>query len=349
MPSTPKNILVIRNDKLGDFMLAWPALSFLKQQYPQAQITALVPPYTEPAAQLCPWIDKIILDEQHKSTLADALSLAKIFKQHHFDASISLFTENRTAIATFLSGIPVRISPATKLAQIFSNYRLRQKRSASAKPEHEYNTDIIKYFIKLQDDTTKSVIEPPYLNFDKSEIEKIRDHYTKNNNIQNDATLVIVHPGSGGSAINFSVPQYAELINSIEKQENLHFIITAGPGEDKIAQALSELIPDTSHSIFISTQGLIAFSQFIAMADLFIGGSTGPLHIAGALDIPTAAFYPARQSATKLRWQTLNKENRRIAFSPEKFTDENDMKTIDPISCGHKISEFIKKLESQNI
>jgi len=25
------------------------------------------------------------------------------------------------------------------------------------------------------------------------------------------------------------------------------------------------------------------------------------------------------------------------------------MKTIDPISCGHKISEFIKKLESQNI
>lgn len=349
MPSSPNNILVIRNDKLGDFMLAWPALSLLKQQYPEAQVTVLVPPYTEPVAQLCPWIDKVILDKQHKSTFSDALSLAKSFKQHHFDTSISLFTETRTAMATFLSGIPVRVSPATKLAQVFSNNRLRQKRSASAKPEYEYNTDLIRHFIKQQGDTPKSVIEPPYLKFDRLEIQKIREHFTNANNVKDNATLAIIHPGSGGSAINFSVAQYAELAITIAKQKNIHFIITAGPGEDNIAKALSELIPDTSHSVFISTQGLIKFSQFIAIADLFIGGSTGPLHIAGALDIPTAAFYPARQSATKLRWQTLNKEDRRIAFSPEKFTDENDMKTIDPSSCGREISEFIKKLASQKI
>lgn len=349
MPLPPKNILVIRNDKLGDFMLAWPALSLLKQQYPETQITALVPPYTEPVAKLCPWIDKVILDKQHKSTFSDALSLAKIFKQHHFDTSISLFTETRTAMATFLSGIPVRISPATKLAQIFSNNRLRQKRSESAKPEYEYNTDLIRYFIKQQGDTAEPVIEPPYLSFNNLEIQKIREHYINDNNIREDVALAIIHPGSGGSAINFSIAQYAELATSIANQVNVHFIITAGPGEDKIAQALSEHISETSHSIFISTQGLVAFAQFIATADLFIGGSTGPLHIAGALDIPTAAFYPARQSATKLRWQTLNKEDRRIAFSPKKFIDENDMKTIDPRFCGREIAEFIKKLASQNL
>lgn len=344
--SSPKNILVIRNDKLGDFMLAWPALSLLKRQYPEAQITVLVPPYTEPVAKLCPWIDNVILDNQHKSLLSDAFSLAKIFNQHHFDASISLFTETRTAMATFLSRIPVRVSPATKLAQIFSNNRLRQKRSTSSKPEYEYNTDLIRYFIELQGDTAEPLIKPPYLNFKNSEIQKIREQYNKDNKITDDAKLVIIHPGSGGSAINFSVEQYAELINTIAKQDDIHFIITAGPGEDKIADSLSALIANTSHSVFISTQGLVAFAQFIAIANLFIGGSTGPLHIAGALDIPTAAFYPARQSATKLRWQTLNKESRRIAFSPERHIDENDMKTIDPKSCGLEISEFIKKLSS---
>ena len=343
---SPKNILVIRNDKLGDFMLAWPALSLLKQQYPETKITVLVPPYTEPVAKLCPWIDNVILDKQHKSLLSDAFSLAKIFKQHHFDASISLFTETRTAMATFLSRIPVRVSPATKLAQIFSNNRLRQKRSESAKPEYEYNTDLIRYFIERQGDTAEPLIKPPYLNFKNSEIQKIREQYTKDNKITDDAKLVIIHPGSGGSAINFSVEQYAELIKTISKQDDIHFIITAGPGEDKIAETLSALIANTSHSVFISTLGLVAFSQFIAIANLFIGGSTGPLHIAGALDIPTAAFYPARQSATKLRWQTLNKENRRIAFSPEKYIDENDMKTIDPKACGLEISGFIKKLAS---
>lgn len=344
--SSPKNILVIRNDKLGDFMLAWSALSLLKRQYPDAQITALVPPYTEPVAKLCPWIDNVILDKQHKSLLSDAFSLAKIFKQHHFDASISLFTETRTAMATFLSRIPLRVSPATKLAQIFSNNRLRQKRSTSSKPEYEYNTDLIRYFIELQGDTAEPPIKPPYLNFKNSGIQKIREQYTKDNKITDDATLVIIHPGSGGSAINFSVEQYADLIKAISKQDDIHFIITAGPGEDKIAEALSALIANTSHSVFISTQGLVAFAQFIAIANLFIGGSTGPLHIAGALDIPTAAFYPARQSATKLRWQTLNKESRRISFSPEKYIDENDMKTIDPKACGLQIIEFIKKLAS---
>ena len=78
-----KNILVIRNDKLGDFMLAWPALSLLKQQYPDVTITALVPSYTKPMAEICPWIDDCIIDEQHKSVFSDAIFLKnKIIHSH---------------------------------------------------------------------------------------------------------------------------------------------------------------------------------------------------------------------------------------------------------------------------
>jgi hypothetical protein len=62
------DILVIRNDKLGDFMLAWPAFSLIKQQYPDARITALVPAYTQPMAELCPWIDDVIIDDQRAQT-----------------------------------------------------------------------------------------------------------------------------------------------------------------------------------------------------------------------------------------------------------------------------------------
>ena len=95
-------------------MLAWPALSLLKNQYPNSSITVLVPAYTEPMAKLCPWIDEILLDDHHKSLFSDALALAQKFRHKNFDVSISLFTETRTALATFLSGIPVRIAPATK-------------------------------------------------------------------------------------------------------------------------------------------------------------------------------------------------------------------------------------------
>ena len=339
-----KNILVIRNDKLGDFMLAWPALSLLKQQYPEATITALVPPYTKPLAEICPWIDDCITDKQHKSVLSDAIFLKNKIKKKNFYASISFFTETRTAIAAFLSHIPLRLAPATKIAQIFSNRRLPQRRSQSSRPEHEYNTDLVRFFIKLQGDRPVPLQQPPYLQFDATITQKLRAQYITEHNISAEAMLIIVHPGTGGSAINFSVKQYADLIKHISKQTETHFIITAGPGEDDTAQALSLLIMDIDHSVYFSSEGIVEFSHFITISNLFISGSTGTLHIAGALDIPTAAFYPARKSATALRWQTLNQASRRLAFSPEKHTGDDDMDTIDPVTCAQQIVDLLKQL-----
>ncbi len=156
--------------------------------------------------------------------------------------------------------------------------------------------------------------------------------------------LIIVHPGTGGSAINFSVKQYAELIKHIAKKIDAHFIITAGPGENNTAQSLSSLILNINHSVYISHAGIVEFSKFIAISNLFISGSTGTLHIAGALDIPTAAFYPARKSATALRWQTLNQASRRLAFSPKKYAGNKDMDTIDPINCAQQIADLLHQL-----
>ena len=325
-------------------MLIWPALSLLKKQYPDSSITVLVPPYTVPMAKLCPWIDNVLLDEQHKSLFSDARTLEHKLRLNHFDASISLFTESRTAIATFLSRIPLRLAPATKIAQIFSNRRLPQRRSQSSRPEHEYNTDLVRFFITLQGDTPVPLQQPPYLQFDTTITQNLRTQYIAEHNITADSMLIIVHPGTGGSAINFSVKQYAELIKRIAEQIDAHFIITAGPGEDDTAQTLSSLIQGINHSVYISSGGIVAFSQFIAISNLFISGSTGTLHIAGALDIPTAAFYPARKSATALRWQTLNQASRRIAFSPETYTGKNDMAEIDPVICAQQITDLLKQL-----
>ena len=45
-------ILVIRNDKLGDFVQAFPAFAMLKASNPELKLTALVPAYTAPLAQI---------------------------------------------------------------------------------------------------------------------------------------------------------------------------------------------------------------------------------------------------------------------------------------------------------
>lgn len=337
-------ILVIRNDKLGDFMLAWPALSLLKQQYPDSTVAVLIPSYTKPVAELCPWIDEIIIDGKHDGTLTDALHLAALIKQHDIDASISLFSEMRTALALWLARVPQRFGPATKLAQLFLNRKLKQKRSTSSKPEYEYNSDLARYFIGSQGDDPVALQKPPYLNFPTAETDTLRKTYKDEHNVETDRKIILIHPGTGGSAINLSLQQFSELASDIAQHNKVHFVLTAGPDELDAASSLSALMQGINHSIYHSTQGLVSFTRFIAISDLFISGSTGPLHIAGTLNVATAAFYPARQSATSLRWQTLNEEDRRLAFMPERYTGENDMQTINIEKCAGEINTLLRKL-----
>jgi ADP-heptose:LPS heptosyltransferase len=135
----------------------------------------------------------------------------------------------------------------------------------------------------------------------------------------------MIHPGTGGSAINLSLEQFAALGHSIATKLKCYFIITAGPDETEIANSLGDMMSELHHSVHISRDGLVAFSHFITIADLFISGSTGPLHIAGATNTPTMAFYPYKKSATALRWQTLNTSHNRLAYSG----DEHGMQSID--------------------
>ncbi len=337
----PKRILVIRNDKIGDFMLAWPAFSLLKKQYPDSEITALVPEYTAPLAEQCEWIDRILIDSKNQaSCIKDVLSLSKNIKAHKYDVSISLFSEARTSIALWLAGIKTRIGPASKLAQLFLNKKLRQKRSLSLKPEYEYNLDLVKHYIRLNNDSPVDIPPPPYLSFRQNEVRPLKDKLIKEKAIADDSRIIIIHPGTGGSAINLSLEQYAELIDNIARQSNAYFVITAGPGEIQIAEKLSNLLKETKHHIHSSTVGIIDFCKYISIADVFISGSTGPLHLAGALNLQTAAFYPARQSATSLRWQTLNSTDKRLSFSPENYTGENDMQQIDIEKSAKAIIEM---------
>ena len=340
-----KSILVVRNDKLGDFMLAWPAFALLKQQYPETKITALVPSYTKPMAALCPWIDDVIIDETGNGIISDALGLSKILRKNNFDVSISLYSEMKTAFALWLAGIPQRFGPATKLAQLFLNIRLKQKRSRSQKAEYEYNLDLIKHYIKSSGDNPISLQTPPFLRFNTDEIHDLKNTYKKLHEIPGSAKIIIIHPGTGGSAINLSLEQYAAIAQNITKRSNAFFIITAGPGEIEITEKLSNLLTDIPHCTYHSTDGIVNFSKFISICDLFISGSTGPLHIAGALNVPTAAFYPAKRSATPLRWQTLNQEDRRLAISPLQHDDEYDMRTINTETSSGLILQLLGRTD----
>ena len=150
---------------------------------------------------------------------------------------------------------------------------------------------------------------------------------------------MFIHPGSGGSAKNLSIEQYSELAHRLRSSRPFTLVISAGPGEEAAAARLEALTANLARTVYLSREGLRRFAQHVQLADLFISGSTGPLHIAGALDRPTAAFYTRRRSATALRWQTLNRPERRLAFAPPEAAAEEDMSRIDIAAAAKEISE----------
>ena len=331
-------ILLIRNDKLGDFILSLPCFGLLKNSIMQSEVHALVPQYTSDIAGACQWIDHVVVDPGPEAGFSDQLKLWHTLRANKYDAIISLYSTTRLGIISLFSGSKFRLAPATKLAQLFYLHRLKQRRSQSRKPEYQYNLDLVEHFLAMKQVQPRP-IEGPYLQFDQDDISTARNEFRHTHSIPDQSKIIFVHAGSGGSANNLTLQQYADLIMSINK-DNAFFVLTAGPYEITFAQQLSQLVRDTPHCIFHSTAGLINFARHIAMADLFISGSTGPLHLAGALDTPTVAFYPRRQSATSLRWQTLNSPLKRLAFMPPEGVVE-DMSQVDvKLASAIIVNEF---------
>ena len=325
--SKPK-ILVIRNDKLGDFMLAWPSLAMLRANLLGAHIAVLVPEYTASLAGVCAYIDEVIVDPRLRGDWRSGRALAKLIGPKEFDAVITLFSRFDTGMAVWSAGIPLRYAPATKLAQCFYNRRINQRRSRSEKPEYEYNLDMVRAFLEGQGVKRTMRVEPPYLEFRPVETKKAKQNFLKKHKIPAARKLVFVHAGHGGSANNLSVLQYAELVSKLASKKR-HFVLSAGPGEEGQAHRLGGILGKVPHAVYISADGLVPFARHLAFADLFISGSTGPLHLAAALGVPTAAFYPRRRSSTALRWQTVNPPERRLAFMPPDDAHESDMSRVD--------------------
>ena len=72
-------------------------------------------------------------------------------------------------------------------------------------------------------------------------------------------------------------------------------LINYGPGEEELAEAVESASAGTARKISCSISELIALTR---RARLFVGGDTGPMHLAAALQVPVVAIFgptnPAR-------------------------------------------------------
>ena len=327
-------LLAARNDRLGDFMLAWPALQTLHLSLPKAHLAVLAQAYTAPLARLCKGVDEVIEDPRENGEWRNARALAGLLRPAAFDAAVALFSRFDVALGLALARIPVRVAPATKLAQLLYTHRLKQHRSQSTKPEWVYNLELVEFFLAQLGVKHSVWAQPPYLSFPLSALSENRRDLAQRLGVEATQAWAFIHPGHGGSSPTLPVDLFARIARELAAAGAVP-VISEGPADAAAADALAAALGDVKHVRYRSEAGLDVYARDLAVVDMFISGSTGPLHIAGALDVPTVGFYPHRRSASALRWQTLNSEQRRLAFMPPPTAGEHDFSALDfGVVCG---------------
>ena len=288
------NILVVRTDKLGDFITSLPAMYVLKQHNPKNRIIACISPINEALAKSCEFIDEVIVDD-FKSSVFELVKKLKIAK---IDVSITLFSNTRVAFAQFMAKIPKTIAPATKIAQIFYTDRVKQKRSEVKMAEFEYNLELT---CTLFPDMNLEY-KKPLLEFEDAQ--KVYDVFCANHDISKE--VVSFHVGFGGSSdANWNLDEYEILIREVINRGKYQVVLTFGPDEKELYEEMQSRLEGENVVFYLSLDGLIYFAKLISNFKLFISTSTGTYHLASLVGCPTMTFCGDSLFASSKRWKSV--------------------------------------------
>lgn len=329
MKIEPKNILVIRTDRIGDIVLTLPLAGLIKKQYPNSKVSFMVREYTKNIVINHPFIDEVIvLKESDGKT--DLLTNLKLIRAGDYDSCIVVHPTFLNALLIFLSGIKRRIGTGYRWYSFLFNHKVYEHRKFAEKHELEFNVNLLER-LGIKNNVTENNIRYDLI---------VNEHSLQNvinilldEKIDLQKPLIIVHPGSGGSSMDLPVNKFAELINNLDA-DNHQILLTGNKDEFELCE---KIIASSKAKNFAGKFNLDELVSLISKATIFISNSTGPIHIAAALGIFTIGFYPKIISCSKERWAPYT--NKKMIYEP----------IIDCKNCTREQCEKLNCMDSIDI
>jgi len=99
--------------------------------------------------------------------------------------------------------------------------------------------------------------------------------------------FALLSPGGGWGAKLWPADNYGQVASALAR-EGLPSLINFGPSEEELASAVEQASEGAAQPLCCSLGELIALTR---RARLFIGGDSGPMHLAAALAVPVVAIF----------------------------------------------------------
>ena len=297
--STPEfeRILIVRLSSMGDVIHALPAAAMLREAFPHATLgwlieerwaellCALSTPRagaSSPQRPLVNVIHAVSLKSWRRSIFSNhtweriAAGLSDL-RAHHYDLAVDLQGAARSAVLARWSGAPTIYGATQPRENIASMWYSRRVTSEHAHVVDQYA------------DIARAAIGRPFpipdaiLPCDPIAEEAVE----KRLRALDIGDTAILNPGAGWGAKQWPSERYGEVAQALARQ-GLRPIINFGPREEALAKVAEAASAGTAQALSFSVGELIALMR---RARLFIGGDTGPMHLAAALHVPIVALF----------------------------------------------------------
>jgi ADP-heptose:LPS heptosyltransferase len=297
--TTPKRILLFRNCFLGDFIVCFPALAALKQQYPEAHISLLNGGSSQPGERAKvneeayllagQWIENFItVQPTGIGRLAWLAAVRERVRDIRPDtAAILLYSDEGFAaklkklVFLRLAGVNcLLVGPGNALSTRWRTVQARQNHGEAPPNQVEAVWHSLKPLLPGAE------LPAHYPAFDRPAAASGRPPYA------------VIFPGSKSSHFNcWSPANYAALCRQLLALDPTLGIVLIGGTQDQASchSIAAELAQPGRVESVAGTRTLGETSELLAGAKAYIGNDSGPMHLAAYVGCPVVAIFSRYQ------------------------------------------------------
>lgn len=262
-------ILVIRIDQIGDLILSTPAIRAIRRIFPDATIDVLVQEYTKDILINNPNVNRILCYKK------DGI-------KEKYDLAISLQPGFIPNLLTFKSRAKIRLGISGWGGGFFLTHKISDNRLKVPRHEALFSLDVVRM---IKQDVFETDLEISITNSG----EEFAEEFLVKNNIDKFTPLVVIHPGAREKYKRWRKDGFAMLADKLISEKKVKVILIGDKQEKDLLSEISSLMQQKA--ILINGAALSEIISIIRRSWVFVGNSSGPMHIAAALGVPVVAIF----------------------------------------------------------
>jgi lipopolysaccharide heptosyltransferase I len=294
-----QKFLILRLSAVGDVIRTLPAVKTLKGYFPSSTITWIVEEPSRSFLESQHEIDEVILFPRKRwtqgmkslteiwGTVGEMWEFIRGLRKRKFDAVLDFHGILKSGVLSLLSGSPKRIGydrRSTKEGNfLFSNVKVKLPEERISR--FERNLALLRGMSLEAKELKCGLHIPP------KDQEYVASFF-KASSASMRRPLIAIHPGTSAKAVfkRWMPDQYARVADQLIQELNATILFTWGDGELEWVEGIRKAMKKPS-LLGPKTESLTQLGEVYRHCDLYIGGDTGPMHVASLMGIPAVVIY----------------------------------------------------------